>query len=235
IINPSVQDLDCRDYFFAAICARRRSSCFRSSGVNSAPKSSASNTWRISTSVPPPNGARLSHSIASAFDFTCHSQNPAISSLVSANGPSITVRFVPSKRTRTPFELGWSPSPASITPAFTSSSLNLPMSVRIFLSGRAPASESLFALTITMNRIVLSPSDLEGFSPRSTITTNEGRRNRHAVLEMSSRRKLRAADQLGCLDRFRKLGERRRGSLPTKLIHGIEQRRIDSQRCEFLE
>src|SRR6266571_5687704 len=37
-------------FFFAAICARRRSSCSLSSGVNSAPKSSASNTWRISIS-----------------------------------------------------------------------------------------------------------------------------------------------------------------------------------------
>src|SRR2546428_12065396 len=42
-------------YFFAVFfrcsgCARRCSSCFLSSGVNSAPKSSASNTWRISIS-----------------------------------------------------------------------------------------------------------------------------------------------------------------------------------------
>src|SRR2546427_8383928 len=42
-------------YFFAVFfrcsdCARRRSSCSLSSGVNSAPKSSASNTWRISIS-----------------------------------------------------------------------------------------------------------------------------------------------------------------------------------------
>src|SRR2546426_9859599 len=42
-------------YFFAVFfrcsdCARRRSSCFLSSGVNSAPKSSESNTWRISIS-----------------------------------------------------------------------------------------------------------------------------------------------------------------------------------------
>ena len=40
-------------YFFAAICERRRSSCSLSSGVNSAPKSSASNTWRISISDSP--------------------------------------------------------------------------------------------------------------------------------------------------------------------------------------
>src|SRR5262249_9020443 len=117
-------------------------------------------TWRISTSVPPPNGARLSHSIASSFDFTRHSQKPAISSFVSANGPSVTVRWLPSNFTRAPLELGCSPSPASITPAFTSCSLNLPMSARISWLGRTPASDSLLALTITMNRIVWSPSGL---------------------------------------------------------------------------
>ena len=81
-------------------------------------------------------GQRLTHSIASSFDFTCHSQKPAISSFVSANGPSITVRFVPENLTRAPFELGCSPSPASITPAFTSSSLNFPISARSFSSGK---------------------------------------------------------------------------------------------------
>src|SRR5687767_12633182 len=83
------------------------------------------------------------------------SQKPAISSLVSENGPSITVRLLPENLTRAPFELGWRPSPASITPAFASSSLYLPMSARIFRSGRTPASESLSAFTITMNRIVV--------------------------------------------------------------------------------
>ncbi len=53
--------------------ARRRSSCSLSSGVNSAPKSSASKTWRISISDSVPGngfGARFTHSIASSFDFT---------------------------------------------------------------------------------------------------------------------------------------------------------------------
>src|SRR5207247_11303488 len=85
---------------------------------------------------------------------------PATSSFVSVKGPSITVRFPPENLTREPFELGCSPSPASITPALTSSSLNFPISVRIFLLGRTPASESLFALTSTMNRIVVSPFDV---------------------------------------------------------------------------
>src|SRR3954464_3351068 len=102
-------------------------------------------------------GQRLTHSIASSFDFTCQSQKPAISSLVSAKGPSITVRLSPENRTRAPFELGWSPSPASITPAFTSSSLYFPISVSSSSLGGTPASESLVALTMTMNRIVVSP------------------------------------------------------------------------------
>src|SRR4030081_3048942 len=54
---------------------------------------------------------------------------------------------------RLPFELGWSPSPASITPAFTSFSLKFPISVRIFSPGITPASESLLALTKTITRI----------------------------------------------------------------------------------
>src|SRR5262245_16665220 len=136
----------CHDFFCCSIWARRRCSCSLSSGVNSAPKSSASNTWRISTSLSVciGLGQRLTHSTASSIDRTCHSQKPAISSLVSANGPSITVRLAPEKRTRLPFELGWSPSPASITPALTSSSLNLPISARSCSLGMTPASESLF-------------------------------------------------------------------------------------------
>src|SRR5262245_242230 len=47
-----------------------------------------------------------------------------MSSLVSAKGPSITVRLSPENLTRAPLELGCSPLPSSITPAFTISSLN---------------------------------------------------------------------------------------------------------------
>src|SRR5882762_7412083 len=154
----------CRGYgFLAAAWARSCSSCFLSSGVSSEPKSSASNTWRISISASPSwgLGQRLTHSIASSIDLTCHSQKPAISSLVSVKGPSITVRFPPEKRTRLPFELAWSPSAASSTPAFTSSSLYFPISARSFCFGKTPASESLLALTITMNRIVMSPFEFE--------------------------------------------------------------------------
>src|SRR6266513_2928573 len=80
---------------FLSMAARCRSSCARSSGVSSAPKSSASKIWRISTSSPFVNGIRFAHSSASARDFTCQIQNPATSSLASVNGPSRTVRLLP--------------------------------------------------------------------------------------------------------------------------------------------
>src|SRR5256885_1027707 len=131
------------DAFCFSICWRMRSSCSLSSGVNSAPKSSASNTWGISISVPPSNGARFNHSTASSIERTCHSQKPAISSFDSVNGPSITVRVVPENFTRLPLELGCKPSPASITPAFASCSLNFPISANSSFFGKIPASEFL--------------------------------------------------------------------------------------------
>src|SRR3982074_2349907 len=67
---------------------------------------SYSTTSRTSK-VPPSYGARLSHSRASSIERTCHSQYPATSSLVSANGPSMTVRFLPSNRTPLLSAPGW--------------------------------------------------------------------------------------------------------------------------------
>src|SRR6202790_2573388 len=54
---------------------------------------------------------------------------------------------------RAPFEVGCRPSPASMTPAFTISSLNLPIAVSNSVLGITPASLFLSAFTITMNRI----------------------------------------------------------------------------------
>src|SRR6267143_466971 len=148
-------------------------------------KSRVSNTCRISTSVSS-KGARLSHSIASSLDFTCQSQTPATSSFVSAKGPSTTVCLPLPNLTRAPFELGCSPSPASITPAFTSSSLNFPISASIFSLGSSPASDSLFAFTITMNRMSsplvgsrASRTVASGSVPGSTSTSNDRPRDRH--------------------------------------------------------
>jgi hypothetical protein len=76
--------------------------------------------------------------------------------LVSANGPSTTVRFLPENWTRTPLELGFSPSPDSMIPALASSSLNFVISFSSCSVGRMPSSESFVALTMTMTRIAIS-------------------------------------------------------------------------------
>src|ERR671914_146756 len=66
-----------RHYWFASTSWRSCSFFSRSSGVNSSPKSSTSNTGRISTVLSTPSsgfGMRFTHSIASSIDFTCHTQ-----------------------------------------------------------------------------------------------------------------------------------------------------------------
>src|SRR5262245_58582529 len=66
------------------------------------------------------------------------------------------MRFVVVNFTRLPFELGCRPSPASMTPAFTSCSLKLPISVKSFLFGICPASDSSLAFTSTITRMAAS-------------------------------------------------------------------------------
>src|ERR1700709_1981957 len=73
---------------------------------------------------------------------------------VTAKGPLLTLGALPLYLIRAPFEVGVRPSPATMTPALTISSLNLPIAVSSSVLGITPASLSLFALTITMNRIV---------------------------------------------------------------------------------
>ncbi len=78
--------------------------------------------------TPGGNGARLIQAIASSRDFTWMIQKPAMSSFDSVNGPSFTDVLPPAANAmRAALDVGWSPSPASMTPAFTSSSLNLPI------------------------------------------------------------------------------------------------------------
>ena len=113
---------------------------------------------RSSISVPR-NGERLIHSTASSRLATCQIQKPATSSLASANGPSITVAAPSrSKATRVPTLLGANPSPASMTPASTSDSLNLFISMNRSSGGSSPAVAASFSLTRTMTRIVVTPS-----------------------------------------------------------------------------
>jgi hypothetical protein len=74
-------------------------------------------------------GARFAQSTASCLEAHFQIQKPAMSSLVSGKGPSTTVRWLSAENLmRAPFELGCRPSPACITPAATSCSLNRPMS-----------------------------------------------------------------------------------------------------------
>src|ERR1700730_14840985 len=75
---------------------------------------------------------------------------------VTANGPLLTVGSLAAYLMRAPFEVGCRPSPASMTPAFTISSLNLPIAVSNSVLGITPDSLFLSAFTITMNRISCS-------------------------------------------------------------------------------
>src|SRR5579864_4180465 len=84
-------------------------------------------------------------------------QYPAMSSLVSVNGPSMTVRLLPENLMRKPLELGWSPARSSSTPAFISSSLYLPIAEKSSSPGMTPASDSLLAFIIIMNFIFVTP------------------------------------------------------------------------------
>jgi hypothetical protein len=85
---------------------------------------------------------------------------------------------------RLPRLLGCSPSPASITPAFTSSSLNAPIAVRRASLGIAPASLLGVAFTITMTFIV--SSFRSPFYRRFGAATREGARDRHVERSFSA-------------------------------------------------
>src|ERR1700686_565428 len=108
-----------------------------------------------------------------------------------ARGPSTTVRFVPENLTFAPLELGCSPSAASRIPALAISSLNFPIAASSSLLGRAPASESLFAFTIAMNRILvllLLSLSWASFRPNLGLinTSNKGWRYRRETAPFST-------------------------------------------------
>src|SRR6195256_637406 len=124
---------------------------------------SYSTTSRISN-VPPSYGARLSHSRACSTAPPCHSQYPATSSLVSANGPSITVRLLPSNRTRLLCELGTRRPASSTTPALTSSSLNFWYSAIACGVGAVAASLCSPSLAMIKTRISVSSGTSYGLS-----------------------------------------------------------------------
>src|SRR5215469_11940103 len=75
--------------------------------------------------ISPPFPRKFPHATARLFllhpDFAWISVYPAINSLASAKGPSITARLPAEYRTRQPFELGCNPDASSNTPAFANS------------------------------------------------------------------------------------------------------------------
>src|SRR6478735_1316354 len=113
-------------------------------------------------------GQRCAHSSASSIERTSHIQKPATSSLVSANGPSVTVRCLPEKCT---------PAPASRMPALASCSLNSPISRKSSSEGITPFSEFGLALTKTMTRMTCS----WGVVGLGSYDTNDERRDREST------------------------------------------------------
>src|SRR5918996_379050 len=102
----------------------------------------------------------------------------------------MTVRRSPEKRTRAPLLLGCSPSPPRRTPALTRSSLYLPIAASSSWLGSLPASESLLAFTMIMNRMFVSPVGwighflVEQAGPKSTTSSTE---DHHALFCRDSR------------------------------------------------
>src|SRR4051794_2737713 len=113
-------------------------------------KSASSTTRRTSTSEPSASASRAAHSTASSRLRTSTTITPPISSLASANGPSVTVRLPSSTFTRAPSELRCPPSANSSTPAFESSSTTLPTPSATCGGGNFPASLSASALLMIM-------------------------------------------------------------------------------------
>src|SRR6476659_3225267 len=111
------------------------------------------------------------------------SQKPATRSPLRVNGPWLTLGPFPEYVIRAPFDVGCRPSPASITPAFTISSLNLPIAVSSSVLGITPASLFLSAFTITINRIVTLRCSIQeaGCEPALNHKTNRVSRHRHVL------------------------------------------------------
>src|SRR5262245_22823617 len=110
-----------------------------------------------------------------------------------------------------------------MTPAFTSSSLYFPMSVRSFSLGMIPASESLVALTITMNRIDQNLLLISSQAPKrpsdcrtSTRMSNERRRDRQL-------------ETVSChVDHFARTATLVR---PTTIAMGLEPKKLGGESC----
>src|SRR5579863_9217095 len=111
-------------------------------------------------------------------------QNPAITSLASANGPSVITRLPPDTRSRVPLELGCSPSAPSSTPAFLMSSLNFIMAMTSSFLGGPCSSAPGGAGNNIMKRMVLAPLNL-GF--QAGVPKNFGHGNSSLYLHVEPR------------------------------------------------
>jgi hypothetical protein len=104
-------------------------------------------------------------------------QYPATSSLVSANGPSMTVRLGPESRTRLPFRGRVESLAGDHDPGLDQfPRCSLPISASIFSSGMTPASDAFVAFTITITRIVVPCLLLVPASYRRLLTGRTARR-----------------------------------------------------------
>src|SRR5436309_586395 len=124
---------------------------------------------------------------------------PAITTLASAKGPSVTLGFPRENETRVPIEGGWSPSSASSTPALVSASLYFVISATISALGMAPGSAFSYPWGIIniMNRIVVPPS---------TRATSGGPPDRHRAVRLPARHG--PDDQEGLRPRRDRVGQR---------------------------
>ncbi|EER37419.1 conserved hypothetical protein [Histoplasma capsulatum H143] len=121
------------------------------SSVNSAPKSSAS-AIRLSSTPPDLNGIFWHHSSASSTSLVLITHQPLRAGF--SRGPLTTVgSAVEENESRYPSrEEGRRPSPLTMTPALTSSSLKVAMSANCSVVDIAPDSASASARTMTMKR-----------------------------------------------------------------------------------
>src|SRR5580704_13965283 len=115
------------------------------------------------------------------------------------------MRFPSDFEMRAPFELGWSPSRASSTPAFVRASLYRIILSIICLSGSLPASAFSPGCISIINRIVVSPMKCEAGrtderAPRTLPNVVDRLVSRGPETEIDSRW-LGVVKALGCRDR----------------------------------
>ena len=125
---------------FARVCLRAQLCLFLSKlGSRAVRKSSGANTCRISISKSSAHGIGAALDPLDRFLLGLHLPDPEARNQLlgfGERGRRSRCACLRKTCTRAPLELAWSPSPASITPAFTSSSLNFPIVCQELLVGQ---------------------------------------------------------------------------------------------------